>query len=264
MAVSKVILDGVTQMDVTGNTNTANTILQGYTGTKNDGTEIIGAYVPSSITLQEKTNINPTTSSQTITPDSGYDGLSSVQINAMPAMTLPTSTAQMFVGTEKTTVTPTTAPQYINIPIGYNSANAHYKILGETDLVAGNIKKDVTIFGVTGTYSSAIQTYTNISSVSSRTLTIDGIYTSPSFFILQANYPSTSTAIPAGRSDILYVYYNGTIATGGGIQTATLQNPTIISLTFSVSIGNGYLQIYCNTYNYTFTNSRGYTLYCLY
>ena len=38
-----------------------------------------------SISLQAKTNINPTTSSQTIRADSGYDGLSSVQINAMPS-----------------------------------------------------------------------------------------------------------------------------------------------------------------------------------
>lgn len=35
--------------------------------------------------LQAKTNISPTTSSQTITADEGYDGLSSVQINAMPS-----------------------------------------------------------------------------------------------------------------------------------------------------------------------------------
>lgn len=39
----------------------------------------------SSGTYQAKTNIDPTTSSQTITADSGYDALSSVQINAMPA-----------------------------------------------------------------------------------------------------------------------------------------------------------------------------------
>lgn len=43
--------------------------------------------------LQAKTNINPTTTSQTIEADNGYDGLSSVQINAMPSMTLPTSAA---------------------------------------------------------------------------------------------------------------------------------------------------------------------------
>ena len=43
--------------------------------------------------LQEKTNIDPTTSSQTIYPDTGYDGLSSVQINAMPSGTAGTPTA---------------------------------------------------------------------------------------------------------------------------------------------------------------------------
>ncbi len=35
--------------------------------------------------LQAKTNIAPATTSQTITADNGYDGLSSVQINAMPS-----------------------------------------------------------------------------------------------------------------------------------------------------------------------------------
>ena len=40
--------------------------------------------------LQAKTGIVPTTSSQTITADSGYDGLSSVQINAMPSGTAST------------------------------------------------------------------------------------------------------------------------------------------------------------------------------
>ena len=42
---------------------------------------------------QTKTGITPTTSSQTITADSGYDALESVQINAMPTGTAGTPTA---------------------------------------------------------------------------------------------------------------------------------------------------------------------------
>ena len=59
-----------------------------------DGYSSVDVQVPgSSPTLQAKTNIAPTTSSQTITADQGYDGLSSVQINAMPSGTAGTPTA---------------------------------------------------------------------------------------------------------------------------------------------------------------------------
>lgn len=59
-------------------------------------------------TYQSKT-VTPDAAGQTVTPDTGYDALSSVTIN------------------------------------------------GDADLVAGNIKKDVTIYGVTGTLSSGNQ-----------------------------------------------------------------------------------------------------------
>ena len=42
MAVSKVILDGVTQIDVTTDTVVADKLGSGYTATKNDGTKIKG------------------------------------------------------------------------------------------------------------------------------------------------------------------------------------------------------------------------------
>lgn len=53
-----------------------------------------------SATLQAKTGIVPTTSSQTIEPDQGYDGLSSVQIDAIQTQTksaTPSETAQTII-----------------------------------------------------------------------------------------------------------------------------------------------------------------------
>lgn len=68
----------------------------------------VNVTVPSSApTLQAKTNIAPSTSSQTITPDTGYDGLSSVQINAMPSGTAGTPTASKgTVSNHSVSVTP--------------------------------------------------------------------------------------------------------------------------------------------------------------
>lgn len=58
-------------------------------------------------TYQAKTGIDPTTSSQTIQPDSGFDALSSVQINAMPSGTAGTPTATKgTVSNHSVSVTP--------------------------------------------------------------------------------------------------------------------------------------------------------------
>ena len=83
MAISKVTLNGTVLMDVTQDTVVANKLMKNETAHKADGTQITGSYVAPTYTSQAKTGIVPTESSQTITPDSGYDGLSSVQINAI-------------------------------------------------------------------------------------------------------------------------------------------------------------------------------------
>ena len=57
--------------------------------------------------FQEKTNIDPTTSSQTIRSDRGYDALTAVQINAMPSGTAGTPTATKgTVSNHSVSVTP--------------------------------------------------------------------------------------------------------------------------------------------------------------
>ena len=84
---NKVTADGKTLIDLSQDTVTqASHIVSPYIAHLRDGTQVTGtAIVASEPNLQTKTNITPTTSSQTITADLGYDGLSSVQINAMPS-----------------------------------------------------------------------------------------------------------------------------------------------------------------------------------
>lgn len=131
------------------------------------------------VTLQEKT-VTPTTSSQSVTADSGYDGLSKVTVNAMATATqatpsisvsssgLITASATQTAGyvasgtksatkqlTTKgaTTYTPTTTNQTIASGTYLTGTQT---IKGDSNLVASNIKSGVSIFGVTGTLEEGI------------------------------------------------------------------------------------------------------------
>ena len=93
--------------------------------------------IASQPSLQSKT-VSPSTAAQTITPDSGYDGLSQVVVNAIS----PTKGAQTY--------TPTTTNQTIS---SGRWLTGDQTIKGDANLVAANIKSGVSIFGVNGNYS---------------------------------------------------------------------------------------------------------------
>lgn len=105
MAIAKVRLNGVTQMDVTGKTVTAASMLSGATALKNDGTDITGS---------------------------------------ISNMTLPSASSATSSGTSKATITPGSSAQYLNIPAGYNSAAQYYTIAaaggGASNIVTGTFK----------------------------------------------------------------------------------------------------------------------------
>ena len=148
-----------------------NTDLQAILNTINELPEANGDPV-----LQDKT-VTPTTSQQTITADNGYDGLDTVTVNAMPTATqatpsitvnasgLITATATqtagyVSAGTKSATkqlafqaaktITPTTTNQTA-VSSGYYTGGA-VTVKGDSNLIAGNIKSGVSIFGVNGTY----------------------------------------------------------------------------------------------------------------
>lgn len=100
----------------------------------------------SGASLQSKT-VSPSESAQTIKADNGYDGLSQVTVNAV---------SRTYVGSGVTkksaaaTYTPKTSDQSIAASQYLSGAQT---IKGDANLVAGNIKSGVSIFGVTGTYA---------------------------------------------------------------------------------------------------------------
>ena len=124
--------------------------------------------------LQEKA-ATPGTSQQEITPDNGYDGLSKVTVAAMPTATQATpsitvstagkitasasqSAGYVAAGTKSATkqlttqaaktVTPGRANQTAVASGRYTTGDVTVK--GDANLVAGNIKSGVSIFGVAG------------------------------------------------------------------------------------------------------------------
>lgn len=99
----------------------------------------------SGASLQSKT-VSPSESAQTVKADNGYDGLSQVTVNAV---------SRTYVGSGVTkksaaTYTPKTSDQSIAASQYLSGAQT---IKGDANLVAGNIKSGVSIFGVTGTYA---------------------------------------------------------------------------------------------------------------
>ena len=125
--------------------------------------------------LQEKT-VSPATSSQTVRPDNGYDGLSQVTVSAMPTATQATpsisvnssglitasatqSAGYVAAGTKSATKQLTTQGAQTITPGTSDKTIASGRYLtgtqtikGDVNLKATNIVKGISIFGVTGTH----------------------------------------------------------------------------------------------------------------
>lgn len=183
-------------------------------------------------TLQEKT-VSPSTLKQTITPDNGYDGLSKVIVNelrpvalATPSITVLTAgkitasvsqSAGYVAGDTKSatkqlttqaakTVTPGTADQTAVASERYTTGAVTVK--GDANLVAGNIKSGVSIFGVAGSLnpgSSKGMKFTSINETKSISVDLGGHAKITVGSAVVAEYPNI-------------IYAEGTASNGGTVR----------------------------------------------
>lgn len=114
--------------------------------------------------MQEKT-ATPTESQQTVTPDTGYDGLTKVTVGAV---------SSTYIGSKVTkksaqTYTPGTSDQTIG---SGQYLSGTQTIKGDSNLVGSNILSGKTIFGVPG--SVVIQRYYTGSSAPSSSIGSNG------------------------------------------------------------------------------------------
>ena len=173
---------------------------------------------------QTKT-VSPSTTQQTITPDTGYDALEEVIVNAMPSMTLPSAASSTSSGTSKATITPGSSAQYLNIPTGYN-ATAQYYTIGAS--------------GGGGSLTVATKTLTN--TAVSQTLSFSSLSGQPKYWFCRC----TSNVSSSGSTTYYYVtdcFYDGTSVKGNTFRIGSTRRVQNVTSGITQSYSGGTLTI---------------------
>lgn len=263
MAVSKVILNGDTLIDLTSDTATTSSLLSGVTAHDNSGSSITG-------TIASKTSADITVNGPTITvPAGAYSESNSVTIpsatviseqtyTANPIIDFDSSTGEIYAYNSSyntsyiipvagyanqttanatisgsttrqlptksaATIVPTTTTQTI---VSGKYLTGAQTIAGDANLVPANIASGVSIFGVTGTHQGGAQ-------MTPLNVTQNGTYTAPS----GTGYTPVTVNVQAQTvGNTYFIDYDGTILhtytnTEAASLTALPSNPTHSGLT---------------------------------
>lgn len=180
-------------------TKTINPGTSDKTVTPSSGYDGFSQVTVKGVPLQTDKTVTLTSAIETIRPDTGYTAMTSVGVTApLQDITItpqdhqqsiiPPSSGSGYIGYGNITVsaaklqsksaTPQRFPQTIQPDVSEDYIGLSYvTIAGDSDLQAENIKKDVEIFGVTGTYEPNLQSNKTVSPTTlSQIVTADSNY----------------------------------------------------------------------------------------
>lgn len=202
--------------------------------TTDPGGGTIRTITATEVSLQAKTNISPIESSQTIEPDQGYTGLSSVQINAIPSN---------YVGsgiTQRSSSDLSASGDTVTVPAGYYSSAA-------TKAVAS---------GTAGTPTATKGTVSNHSisitpSVTNTTGYITGSTKTGTAVTVSASelVSGSETKTANGTYDVTNLASLVVNVSGGGGGIGTLLNTTSIGTVNTTSTQAASLNVSCSVSN---------------
>lgn len=229
MAISKLILNGEVQMDVTSDTVSAGNMLSGITGTKKDGTKATG-------NIATRTSANLTASGSTVTAAAGYYATSvsksvaagsafppAVTITKAPTIGVNTSGVVTANYNGSSSITPTVTSGYISqgtagtisttgtstyqltsqAAATYYPSTADQTIASQRWLVGNQTIKSVTTSNLTAAnVAEGVVVKVGDANNASRITQVTGTHRGATTY--------TATISGSGNSSYCYVTYNGT------------------------------------------------------
>lgn len=230
MAIAKVILNGETQMDVTGKTVTAGSMLSGTTALKNDGTDITG-------TIASKTSSDLTASGATVTAPAGY--YASAASKSVASGTAGTPTASKgTVSNHSVSITPSVTNTTGYITGGTKTGTA--VTVSASELVSGT--KTISASGTTDVtnYESA-SVASGSAKTPNTTITANPTVSVNSSGLITASVSKTQSVTPTVSAGYVASGTAGTITVSGSgtSQLTTQAAQTIHPSTTDQTIASG-------------------------
>ena len=218
--------------------------------------DAIRAIVSGSSPVLNSITITPKNVSQRITPPLGTDGYNNINVNAVDASVdeniVPDNIKQgvSILGVngsynpsanlQSKNVTPTTTEQVVVADNGYNALR-QVTVAGDADLIASNIKKDVNIFGITGSYqgSSNLQDKTVNPTTSQQVIEADQGYDALESVTVEAVDSSIDSNIVPGniKAGVSILGVNGSYNPQPTLQTKSVSPTTSAQ---QITPDNGY------------------------